>query len=253
MGITYDNITGTHEITFGKPNPSACVSCGMTFKETNKFIFDLAEHPPNLLPSGGSSNIASMSEMVMCMLKEENYTPKTDLTVFEWHKAAGIHNTDKIIYNGTGNDYQEEPGWTWYYSYDLCFIGRFDWEINEPGFYYVLIKADQGRRGTARIDFEVINSAPAATINSYGFGDYNGEFAGCSPAVKGSPIYIYTHFTKTLTPNVVTLNWQFIDPSGILKGGKFMIPSAANNNGVNKLDTGLTYQKGDYKALKVFL
>lgn len=249
MGVIYDNISGTHMLTFGSPIPTTNVSGGVSFKNTNTYVFDLKNFPSGILPSGGSSNILSASEVVMCQLREENYSPRGDKTVFEWHKAAGIHNSDKILYTGTGPDYYEDPSWTHFYSFDFSFIGHFSWEINEPGYYYVIVKADGGR-GNARIDFQVIDTRPSITFSNVGFGDSIGTFTNCSPAVVGKQIFIHLNYNKPNTGSI-TLNWKFNRPDGSLASGTMLLPTAANANGSTKHAVNENYIAGSYSNLLV--
>lgn len=257
MGVTYDNITGTHTLTFGSPIPTTNVSGGVSFKNTNTYVFDLKNFPAGILPSGGSSNIASASEMVMCQLREENYVPKGDRTFFEWHKAAGIHSVDTIIYSGYGPEAQEDPSWASYWSYDFSFIGHFSWEINEPGYYYVIIKADGGR-GNARIDFQVVDTTPAATISysSLGFANSSGtRFANCQVSaseiggyvrtavdyfVEGGPISSITGIVRYTLPNGTVRSWPVAITTTVLSGTlKFQHPDR--------------YEAGNYSNLSITL
>lgn len=250
MGVTYDNITGTHTLTFGSPIPTDNVSAGVSFKNTNTYVFDLKDFPAGILPSGGSSNIASASEVVMCQLREDNYSPRSDRTYFEWHKAAGIHNADKIIYSGYGPEFVEDPNWTFFYSFDFSIIGHFTWEINEPGYYYVIIKADGGR-GNARIDFQVIDTRPSITFSEVGFGDNTGVFSNCSPNCKGKQVYIYLKYNKPNTGSI-TLTYRYNRPNGTLVSGIMLLPTAANTNGSTAHAVlGEYYDAGNYSNLLV--
>jgi len=256
MGVTYDNISGTHELTFGSPIPTTNVSSGVSFKNTGTYVFDLKNFPAGLLPSGGSSNILSASEVVMCQLREENYYPKGDKTIFEWHKAAGIHNTDKIIYSGTGPDFYEDPTWVYYWSFDFSFIGHFTWEINEPGYYYVIIKADGGR-GNARIDFQVIDTTPITISHSnLGFANSSGtRFSNCQVSaseiggdvraavdyvVSAGPISSISGVIRYTLPDGVQRSWPiFVQTSTLSSTLKFQLPDK--------------YEAGSYSNLTITL
>jgi Carboxypeptidase regulatory-like domain len=147
-GVRYDDIQVAHEFVVGSPVPTqnqASTYCCWPLPVWNagSFMFDLALFPPNILPSGGSSNILSKSEMVLVGLKT---SPATGTVTFQWHKAV---NQDVII-----STYSGLPSYLVTYSY----IGRFTWEIAEAGSYYVVVGTPWGE---ARLDFLVTNSAAA--------------------------------------------------------------------------------------------
>jgi len=149
IGVASNTIAVPHELVIGTPVPTqnqASTYCCWPFPVSNQgsFTFDLARFPANLLPSGGSSNIVSASEMMIAGL---NVSPLRGVMRFEWHRAVA---GDVVIFSFTGNSSSN-----WVYTY----IGRFDWEINAPGPYYLTIDTDWGR---ARLDFLVTESTPAA-------------------------------------------------------------------------------------------
>ena len=255
MGVTYDNISGTHTLTFGSPIPTTNVSSGVSFRNTNTYVFDLKNFPAGLLPSGGSSNILSASEVVMCQLREENYYPKGDKTIFEWHKAAGLHNTDKIIYSGTGPDFYEDPTWVYYWSFDFSFIGHFTWEINEPGYYYVIIKADGGR-GNARIDFQVVDTTPAASISysNLGFADLMGiRFQNCSvlAANIGKPVKVAFDYSVTNGPiSSISGIVRYTLPDGTQRSWPLSI-NTSSLSGTLTFQAPDTYTAGNFSNLNI--
>ena len=147
-GVRYDDIQVAHEFVVGSPLPTqnqTSTYCCWPLPVWNpgSFAFDLAHFPLNVLPSGGSSNIVSESEMVLVGL---NTSPATGTVTFQWHKAV---SQDVII-----STYSGLPSHVVTYAY----IGHFGWEINEPGSYYVVVGTPWG---DARLDFLVTNSAVA--------------------------------------------------------------------------------------------
>lgn len=257
MGLTYDNISGTHTLTFGSPIPTNNVSAGVSFKNTNTYLFDLKDFPAGILPSGGSSNIASASEVVMCQLREENYSPRNDKTIFEWHKAAGIHNADKILYTGTGPEFAEDPNWTFFYSFDFSIIGHFSWEINEPGYYYVIIKADGGR-GNARIDFQVVDTSPASqtiTHSNLGFADIFGiRYQNCSVLSSniGKNIKVVFDYSVSSGPiSGIIGQITFTKPNGQLTSYTFYYATTSLTGSVVLHLLNIQYEAGNYSNLRL--
>ncbi len=152
-GLRYDSITTAHTLLFGTPistqNQAQTYCCWpIPMRNAGQYTFDLANFPLGILPSGGSSNIVSDSEMMIAGL---NTSPSAGVMRFEWHKAV---TTDTVIFT-----FASQPTSTWAYSY----IGRFSWEVNEPGHYYLLIDSNWGR---ARLDFQVTNSGTDAFLRA---------------------------------------------------------------------------------------
>jgi hypothetical protein len=145
-GVKYDNIRVGHEFIVGSPVPTqdqtGTYCCWpLPVRNAGSFVFDLGLFPLNVLPSGGSSNILSESEMVLVGL---NVSPATGTVTFQWHRAV---TQDVVIFTYTGS-----PSYFVTYSY----IGHFAWEIAEAGSYYVVVETPWGG---ARLDFLVTNSA----------------------------------------------------------------------------------------------
>lgn len=141
-GIRYNNIQIAHQFIVGSPVPSQNQSSAyccwpLPVRNPGTYMFNLANFPLNVLPSGGSSNVISDSEMVLVGL---NVSPAAGTMRFEWHKAVA---GDNVVFTFTSS-----PSATWAYAY----IGHFSWEINEPGPYYVLVDTPWGG---ARLDFLV--------------------------------------------------------------------------------------------------
>jgi hypothetical protein len=144
-GVRYDNIQMSHQFIFGSPiptqNQTATYCCWpLSVRNAGNYILNLASFPLNTLPSGGSSNVISDSEMVLVGL---NVSPAAGTMSFQWHKAV---NQDTVVYT-----YTTPASFVWSYA----FIGHFSWEISEPGGYYVIVDTPWG---SARIDFQVTNS-----------------------------------------------------------------------------------------------
>ena len=191
-GRTYDNITGEHHVTFGKPKPTDTVDAGVMFDTIDQWVFDLKDYPFEDLPSGGASNRCGPSEVCMAELWERNYTPQGDSTKFTWTKSGFGIIPDKVLYEGYGEEYNEGSD-TSYVSWDFSFIGFFGWEINEAGDYFVIIDADGGR-GSARIDFQVIDTRPPLEISTSNVGFSNGttyyETCTLPGSYVGTPINV---------------------------------------------------------------
>jgi hypothetical protein len=154
-GIRFDNIQLPHTFIIGSPVPTQNQSstyCCWPLPVTNSgtFTYRLSDFPLDVLPSGGSSNVASASEMLFVGV---NVSPASTVMRFEWHKAVA---QDSVIYTFTTSS-----AFAWAYS----FIGHFSWEINEPGAYYLLIDTPSGG---ARIDFAI--TGPTPTLTRLGFG-----------------------------------------------------------------------------------
>jgi hypothetical protein len=150
-GIRYDNIQLAHSFIVGSPvptqNQAATYCCWpLPVTRSGSFTFNLADYPLNVLPSGGSSNIASASEMMFAAI---NVSPASTVITFQWHKAV---NQDTVIYA-----YSTGSAYAWAYS----FIGHFSWEISEPGAYYLIIGT---LSGSARMDFVV--TGPSSTLTA---------------------------------------------------------------------------------------
>ncbi len=209
MGIAFDNITATHSIKFGTPQPTDnwVSDAEPTFKTTGQYTFDLAKFPAGDLPSGGLSKRISPSEMVMCYIRADNYDPKDDSIIFRWYKNAKSGDS-KLIAETTTPDYKEDPSWTWYYSWDYSFVGHFDWEINEPGSYSCHIIT---KWGDAWIDFNVIDtSAPSqatAKISLHGPGVVKVNGTAVSAVVTDPGLNV----TFTAVPNSGSKFIKFVD------------------------------------------
>src|SRR4029078_12663571 len=105
---------------------------------------DLDNFPANLLPSGGSSNVLSASEMLFVGVRYA--TVAAGATTMTWHKAVG---GDSVIFT-----FRTSGNHDWVYSY----IGHFSWEISEPGSYYLMIDS---QFASARMDFTITGSPHA--------------------------------------------------------------------------------------------
>ena len=144
-GVKYDNISVSHEFIVGSPvqtqNQANTYCCWpLPVRNPGTYTFNEADFPLNVLPSGGTSNIVSESEMIFVGLNEGL---TTGTTTFEWHRAVG---EDVVVYT-----FPATGSYDWAYS----FIGHFLWEISQPGSYYVVVSAPSG---SARLDFLVTNS-----------------------------------------------------------------------------------------------
>lgn len=162
-GITFDNIQVAHQFIVGSPvptqNQTSTYCCWpLPIRNAGSYIFNLANFPANVTPSGGSSNVISESEMVLVGV---NVTPSAGTIRFEWHKA--VHQ-DTVVFTFTTS-----PTASWGYAY----IGHFSHEISEPGPYYVLVDTAWGR---ARLDFLVTGQSTSSgpSIRTSGGGGGSG-------------------------------------------------------------------------------
>jgi hypothetical protein len=144
-GIRFDNISIPHQFIVGSPIPTQDVT--RTYccwpppvRNAGTFTFNLADFPLNILPSGGTSNVISESEMVLVGLATSATGPMT----FQWHKAVG---RDTVIYTYSGAAT---------YNWNVSYVGHFSWEIIEPGRYYLVVNTPWG---DAELDFLVSSSS----------------------------------------------------------------------------------------------
>jgi hypothetical protein len=145
-GLRSDTIQVGHDFIVGTPAPTMNQSstyCCWPLQVLNagSYRYNLDAFPANLLPSGGSSNVLSASEMLMVGVHYASVA--TSATMMTWHKAVGA---DTVIFT-----YRTGGSHDWVYSY----IGHFSWEISEPGAYYLVIDSPFG---SARMDFTVTGS-----------------------------------------------------------------------------------------------
>ncbi len=144
-GIRFDDISIPHQFIVGSPIPTqdaASTYCCWPppVRNAGTFTFNLANFPLNTLPSGGTSNVISESEMVLVGLSTSATGPMT----FQWHKAV---NQDTVIYTYTGAAT---------YSWNISYVGHFSWEMSEPGRYYLVVNTPWGG---AELDFLVSSSS----------------------------------------------------------------------------------------------
>lgn len=154
---SYDNIKVDHKIELCKPIPTHTfekleleywyTDCGIT-------TFVLDNYPLDMLPSGGDSGIVSDSEMVVTKVTINggiSLIPWESVNVkMHWYDANEYDdntNNNRLMFytNGqTANSFNNEV---------TSYLGRFSWEIDEPGQYYVDIITEYG---DARVVFDVI-------------------------------------------------------------------------------------------------
>ncbi|HYM24584.1 MAG TPA: carboxypeptidase regulatory-like domain-containing protein [Vicinamibacterales bacterium] len=167
-GVRYDNIAFAHQFIVGSPvptqNQTATYCCWpLPVRNAGTYTFNLAGFPLDRLPSGGSSNMISDSEMLLVGL---NVSPASTAMSFEFHKAA---NQDTVVYT-----FAPSQPLVWGYA----FIGHFSWEINEPGSYYVIVGSSSG---SARLDFLVTSSTTTDHLSARAATGYGGGGGGWSP------------------------------------------------------------------------
>lgn len=154
-GIRSDTITIPHELIVGSPIPTSTQGaqyCCWPFPVLHQgsYDYDLTQYPADSLPSGGSSNIVSASEMVFAGMRFGSATTKP--ATFSWHRAILGSDQQMFAYTVPLNSVAA-------YS----FIGRFAWEVTLPGLYYVLIDTEWG---TMTVDFIVTGPMPTFTKTS---------------------------------------------------------------------------------------
>ena len=141
FGLRYDNISAVHQFITGSPVPTqdaASVYCCWPPPMLNSgtFVFKLSDFPLNILPSGGTSNVVSPSEMIYVAFSVSGLGPLS----MQWHRAIG---RDTIIETSTSSsDTDRFTSWA----------GHFDSQITQPGTYYVVVITPWGN---ARLDFLV--------------------------------------------------------------------------------------------------
>lgn len=154
-GIRLDTITIPHELIVGSPIPTSTQGaqyCCWPFPVLHQgsYEYDMTQYPADSLPSGGSSNIVSASEMVFAGIKWSAATSMP--ATFSWHRA--VLGSDQQMFA-----YSAPPGSVAAYS----FVGRFAWEITLPGLYYVQIDTEWGHM---TIDFVVTGHVSTSTLTS---------------------------------------------------------------------------------------
>ena len=117
------------KVEFGIPEPDENWQADEmpAFRQKGITSVRLDDFPPNVLPSGGMSNRISESEMLMV----HTCIPVEHI----WKNEKG-----KILAHLSGARYS--------------FIGRFSWEITEPGMFYCYLSAKGKEYGF--VEFEVI-------------------------------------------------------------------------------------------------
>lgn len=173
----YDKIYGWHEIILCNPVSDAeRLVTDLTEKNCGNPDLNIDHYPLDLLPSGGNSGNVSASEMIMAKVKIAGHISlvpwRTQHVKMIWYNESG---RIMFVADRDANSFNPEV---------MSYIGRFSWEINKPGPYYIDI--DAGDMGNARVVFNVTGSGVIATP---------------IPTVSATPIVTAT-VTATATPIV---------------------------------------------------
>lgn len=144
-GIRSDSITIAHDLIVGSPVPTdhagqLYASWPYPVRHPGQYEYTLSDYPPSILPSGGSSNVISVSEMLFAGIRFSTM-PDAPI-VMTWHRLDP--NQDVPIFRTTA-----------VYSY----VGHYPWEVAHPGSYYLTIETQWG---TLTIDW-VVTGPPCST------------------------------------------------------------------------------------------
>lgn len=163
MPVTINTIPRS-EVVYGKPQPSDnyCLQ-GASFIQVGIESFELTDFPANQTPSGGTSCRISTSEMVMLRIKMTDYSPKNDSGIYTLYRINEFGQMTQLGEKVITPDFQEDPNWTTYFSYDYAFFGHFDHEINQAGNYAIEAVYPQG---TVRWEFRVTNSTQQVVVSN---------------------------------------------------------------------------------------
>jgi hypothetical protein len=171
LGITSDNIGLKNDIKLCQPVPTDDVNEGVKWNWCDTdFTYSLQQFdknsaqyfPLNDLPSGGNSGRISKSEMVIAVVDLLDNDPKDGWIIYSWYKKnAGGSGTDKLLVQTEKLSVPACAGYPhfdgecgMYGSYEqFSYIGHFSGEIENGGYYFVIIDTSWG---SARIDFGVV-------------------------------------------------------------------------------------------------
>lgn len=161
LAISSDKISVTHEIKLCTPVPTDSWDKNVLpeLKDCGVYEKYLEDFPANDLPSGGTSNRISPSEMFLLYTRFDNYPYVEDVVKHKWVRKRD----EKTLYELSFNVFKPDPTWTWWYMWSYSFVGHFDHEISEPGDYYVEVITPWGN---ATVDFTVKSRCtdPACTL-----------------------------------------------------------------------------------------
>lgn len=162
QGLGTDGITASHLLRLCRITPTdnwVRSQTPGTYDCDKTAVIDLKGVPKDNIPSGGNTNRISPSEMLITVLKLNNYAGSGTIT-YKWTNK----DTNQYMYSlpvsvpaCAGN-----CGWQYWYYESYSFIGHFSWEIHAPGNYSVDILTSWGN---AKYDFQVIDTTPASTFN----------------------------------------------------------------------------------------
>ncbi|MDD3813226.1 MAG: Ig-like domain-containing protein, partial [Desulfocapsaceae bacterium] len=190
LAVSSDTISAAHTINFCTPVPNDAFNCPGNVpatKDCGVFTKDFKNFPLDDPPSGGpcvNPIRISPSEMAYIFLQLNNYIGSGTIDIVWRNKDTGTQffpfswNVPACGGNCTN---------MYWYVWVWAFVGHFDWEINVPGNYQVIINTTWGN---ATVDFTVIDTSCVPDwqcelpLNGY---EYDGcgnrrANAACNPA-----------------------------------------------------------------------
>lgn len=214
LGITKNDISLKNEVKLCQPVPTDDTSKGVKWRFCNMdFTYSLQQldknsaqyFPFNDFPSGGNSGRISASEMMIVVVDILDNDPATDGYIqYSWFKKGA--NVDKLLFQSQriivppcggyppiGNG-RECGIYKTYENY--AYIGHFSREIDEGGYYYVIVDTKWGQ---AIVDFGVV------PVPNGGAGD--GVRIVVTPVPKVTQVQ--TTATPVVTPVVTSASNSF--------------------------------------------
>ena len=167
LGITKNDISLKNDVKLCQPIPTEDVTKGVKWDWCNTdFTYSLQQTDPNSaqyfplndLPSGGNSGRLSASEMVIVVVNILDNDPTNGYIQYSWFKKGEtdklLFQSQKIIVPACGGFPSVGHECGIYKAYENCaYIGHFSSEIDEGGYYYVIVDTKWGQ---ARVDFGVV-------------------------------------------------------------------------------------------------
>jgi hypothetical protein len=178
LGVTKNDISLKNDVKLCQPVPTDDTSKGVKWNWCNiDFTYSLQQTDPNSaqyfplndLPSGGNSGRISPSEMVIAVVNLLVNDPVGGYVQYSWYKkSADVGGADKLLVQTEKLPVLACGGYPHFGSecgmygsvIQYSYIGHFSGEIEEGGYYYVIVATTWGQ---ARIDFGVVPIVNGAT------------------------------------------------------------------------------------------